>query len=287
MLARRRPIPRQEILKRLRENIKNGKPIVGAGAGIGLSAKFEEAGGADLIVIYDSGRYRMHGRPSTCGHQPLGDANTVVMQMAREVLPVVKHTPVLAGVFAHDPFVFMDEFLEKVKAAGFSGIQNFPTLASYDGKVRAELEEVGFGYYNEVEMVKMAREMDLLTTPYVYNVSECERMVDAGADIIVVHCGCTMGGSTGVSDKVSVALDYACEFVQEIRDRAVELNPEIMVIAHGGPLARPSDFDYLMKHTNGVHGFYGASSIERIPVEIAIENCVKEFKTVRMKPETL
>jgi predicted TIM-barrel enzyme len=274
---------RDDILRKFRENIKKGIPIIGTGAGTGLSAKCEEMGGSDLIIIYNSGWFRMQGRASVSGHMPLGDANGFLMEMATWVLPVAKNTPVIAGVFAHDSFRNIPRFLKEVKEIGFSGVQNYPTLGMYDGKFKAEIEEVGYSYDNEVELIRIAHDMDLLTTPYVYNIEHTEKMVRAGGDLIVAHCGCTTGGSTGVTGNVSMGLDEACRFIQEIRDCAVSLNPDAMVISHGGPVATPKDVEYLMENTTGVVGFYGASSIERLPVEIAIANCVKEFKSICIK----
>ena len=249
-------IKREDILKSLRAKIAAGIPVIGSGAGTGISAKSEELGGTDMIICYNSGAFRMQGRPSACGHQPLGDANTTLMELAAQVLPVVDHTPVIAGVYAPDPFRFMSRFLKEVK-------------------------EVGFSYQREVDMIKMARDMDLLTTPYVYDLDHTERMVKAGADIIVAHCGCTVGGTIGVDDTVAMALDESCKFIQEIHDYAVSINPDIIVIAHGGPVATPEDFKYVFQHTKGVAGFYGASSMERLPVERAISECVQKFAAVR------
>ncbi len=274
-------IKREDILKSLRAKIAAGIPVIGSGAGTGISAKSEELGGTDMIICYNSGAFRMQGRPSACGHQPLGDANTTLMELAAQVLPVVDHTPVIAGVYAPDPFRFMSRFLKEVKEVGFSGVQNFPTYGCYEGKVKAELEQVGFSYQREVDMIKMARDMDLLTTPYVYDLDHTERMVKAGADIIVAHCGCTVGGTIGVDDTVAMALDESCKFIQEIHDYAVSINPDIIVIAHGGPVATPEDFKYVFQHTKGVAGFYGASSMERLPVERAISECVQKFAAVR------
>lgn len=274
---------RSETLKKFRENIKKGIPIVGTGAGTGISAKCEEMGGSDLIIIYNSGWFRMQGRASASGHQPLGDANSLLMEMAMWVLPVAPKTPVIAGVFAHDPFRYMDRFLKEVKDIGFSGVQNYPTLGCYEGKVRSELDEMGYSYDNEVELIRLAHEMDLLTTPYVYNTDHTEKMVKAGADLIVVHCGATTGGSIGVTDKVAIGLKEAASFVQKIHDFAVSINPDVLVIAHGGSLATPKDVKYLLENTTGIVGFYGASSIERLPVEKAISNVVKEFKSLRLK----
>lgn len=272
------PIARSEILRRLRENIANGKPIIGTGAGTGISAKFEEAGGTDLIIIYNSGRYRMAGRGSSAGLLAYGDANAIVMDMAGEILPVVKHTPVLAGVNGTDPFKDMHQFLKKVKEVGFSGVQNFPTVGLFEGHARTVFEETGMSYNLEVDMIRIAHEMDLLTTPYVFNEEEAKKMTEAGADIIVAHCGTTIGGSIG-ADTVP-PLDEAVAFVQKIRDAAVSVRPDVMVICHGGPISGPEDAQYVLKNTTGVHGFYGASSAERLPVEVAIKEHIEKFKNI-------
>ena len=274
-------IARSEILRRLRENIEKGIPIIGTGAGTGISAKFEEAGGTDLIIIYNSGRYRMAGRGSCAGVLAYGDANAIVMEMANEVLPVVKDTPVLAGVNGTDPFKDMHLFLKQVKERGFSGVQNFPTVGLLEGRFRANLEETGMGYDKEVEMVRIAHEMDLLTTPYAFNVEEAKEMAKAGADIIVAHCGCTIGGTIG-ADSV-VTLDDAAKLVQDIHDAAVSVNPEVIVLCHGGPISGPEDAEYILQHTTGVHGFYGASSAERLPTEVAITEHTKKFKSISFK----
>ncbi len=277
-------ISRTETLKKLKNHIANGIPIIGTGAGTGISAKFEEAGGTDMIIVYNSGYFRMQGLPSVSGHLPLGDANTIVQELGRTVLPIVKHTPVIAGVLALDPFRDMERFLTDLIRQGFSGIQNFPTVATMDGVFRAELENVGYGYDREVEMVHIAHELDILTTPYAYKVDEAERMVKAGADIIVAHCGCTAGGTTGVNDtNVLMSMDTAIKTVQEIRDASVAINPDIIVIAHGGPIATPQDAEFLLQNTTGVHGFYGASSAERLPLEPAVTDQVKAFKSIRFR----
>jgi predicted TIM-barrel enzyme len=270
---------RQDILKTLREQTANGKLIVGAGAGIGLSAKFIEAGGGDLIIIYNSGRFRMAGRGSLSGLMPYGNANDVVVDMAKEVLPVVKHTPVLAGVCGTDPFRDIPRFLAELKNLGFAGVQNFPTVGLIDGSFRANLEETGMSYDLEVDMIRHARELDLLTTPYVFNVEESEKMAKAGADILVAHMGLTTSGSIGAS--TGKTLDESVELIQEIRDAAVKINPEILVLCHGGPIAAPEDAKYVLERTKGVHGFYGASSMERLPVEEAIINITKSFKSLK------
>lgn len=273
-------IERSEILRRLNKNIEDKIPIIGTGAGTGICAKFEEAGGSDLIIIYNSGRYRMAGRASDAGLLAFGDANAIVMDMAGEILPVVKDTPVLAGVNGTDPFKDMRYFLKQVKEIGFSGVQNFPTIGLFDGNCRLVFEETGMSYDKEVEMVAIAHEMDLLTTPYCFNTKETEKMVKAGADIIVAHAGCTVGGSIGAAS--AMTLEDAVKFVQEIRDAAYEANPEIMVICHGGPIAMPEDAAYILQHTHGVHGFYGASSAERFPVEQSMPAHIRRFKEIRL-----
>ncbi|CAG5159331.1 uncharacterized protein ALTATR162_LOCUS5531 [Alternaria atra] len=274
------PTDRKTILQNLRSQIDNGKIVVGAGAGIGLSAKFIEAGGGDLIIIYNSGRYRMAGRGSLAGLMPYGNANDVVLEMAGEVLPIVKSTPVLAGVCATDPFRDMSRFLKQLKDLGFAGIQNFPTVGLIDGTFRQNLEETGMSYDAEVEVMKMAREMDLLTTPYVFNVEEAKKMANAGADILVAHMGLTTNGSIGASSGKS--LDDCVKLIQEIRDTATGIKEDVIILCHGGPIAMPEDAEYVISRTKGVHGFYGASSMERLPVEDAITNITKTFK--RLKP---
>jgi predicted TIM-barrel enzyme len=270
---------RQEVLKRLRKNIEAGIPIIGAGAGTGISAKFEEAGGVDLIVIYNSGRFRMAGRGSLAGLMPYGDANAIVMDMANEVLPVVKNTPVLAGVCGTDPFRLMEIFLRRVKEAGFSGVQNFPTVGLCDGLFRQNLEETGMGFGLEVKMIKLAHEMDLFTTPYVFNVDEAKSMTKAGADIIVAHLGLTTKGSIGATTALS--LEEAPRKVQELCDAAKSVNPAVICLCHGGPISMPEDAEYVLHRTKGVHGFYGASSMERLPTELAITEQIKMFKAIR------
>jgi predicted TIM-barrel enzyme len=269
---------RSEILTRLRAQIANGTPIVGAGAGTGLSAKFIEAGGADLIIIYNSGRFRMAGRGSLAGLMPYGDANAIVLDMASEVLPVVSRTPVLAGVCGTDPFRIMSRFLEQVKDMGFAGVQNFPTVGLIDGVFRANLEETGMGFEKEVEMIAAAHRMGLLTTPYVFSADEAARLATAGADVLVAHMGLTTSGSIGA--RTGKTLDQCVALIQEIRDAAVEVNADIIVLCHGGPIAEPKDAQYVLGRTKGVHGFFGASSMERLPVEVAITNTTKEFKGV-------
>lgn len=272
---------RSEILERLRKNIEAGLPIIGAGAGTGISAKFEEAGGVDLIVIYNSGRFRMAGRGSLAGLMPYGDANAIVMEMAGEVLPIVKDTPVLAGVCGTDPFRQMDVFLKQVKEIGFSGAQNFPTVGLCDGLFRKNLEETGMGYGLEVDMIRKAHEMDLLTTPYAFNAKEAKAMAEAGADIIVAHMGLTTKGAIGATTAVS--LEEAPARVQEICDAAKSVNPDIIALCHGGPISMPEDAEYVLSKTKGIHGFYGASSMERLPAEVAIKEQMQKFKSVRFK----
>ncbi|KAL6711703.1 hypothetical protein ACN47E_004637 [Coniothyrium glycines] len=270
---------RTKILEGFKSQIENGHIIVGAGAGIGLSAKFIEAGGGDLIIIYNSGRYRMAGRGSLAGLMPYGNANDVVLEMAGEVLPIVKNTPVLAGVCATDPFRDMGRFLNQLKDLGFAGIQNFPTVGLIDGTFRANLEETGMSYDAEVDVVRQARELDLLTTPYVFNVEEAKKMSKAGADILVAHMGLTTSGSIGAA--TGKTLDECVALIQEIRDAAVEIKSDTIVLCHGGPIAKPEDAEYVISRTKGVHGFYGASSMERLPVEDAITNITKTFKSLR------
>jgi predicted TIM-barrel enzyme len=272
-------ILRSEILERLRALVDAGQPIVGGGAGTGISAKFEEEGGIDLIVIYNSGRYRMAGRGSLAGMMPYGDANAIVMDMAREVLTVVKRTPVLAGVCGTDPFRDMRLFLEDVKRIGFSGVQNFPTVGLIDGLFRANLEETGMGYDNEVRMIAAAHEMDLLTTPYAFTPAEAEAMAAAGADLVVAHMGLTTSGSIGASTARS--LDESVVAVQAIADAARSVRPDVLVLCHGGPIAMPDDAAYVLRRTKHVHGFYGASSMERLPVEAAMTEQVRAFKAIR------
>ena len=271
---------REEILTHLRENVEAGKPIIGAGAGTGISAKCEEAGGVDLIVIYNSGRFRMAGRGSLAGMMPYGDANQIVVEMASEVLPVVNNIPVLAGVCGTDPFRLMDVFLKQIRDIGFSGVQNFPTVGLIDGTLRQNLEETGMGYGPEVEMIRIAHEMNLLTTPYSFNESEAEQMADAGADILVAHMGLTTKGSIGA--KTALTLEESAKRVQAIHDAAKGVNPEILVICHGGPIAEPEDAQFILDNTEDVVGFYGASSAERLPTERAITEQIETFKLIRL-----
>ena len=273
-------IERNAILAKFRDQIRAGKPIVGGGAGTGLSAKCEEAGGIDLIVIYNSGRYRMAGRGSLAGLLAYGNANDIVLEMAREVLPVVKHTPVLAGVNGTDPFCQFGPFLDQLKALGFAGIQNFPTVGLIDGKFRANLEETGMGYALEVDLVRLARAKDMLTTPYVFNTQEARAMTAAGADIIVAHMGLTTGGAIGADTSTSLA-----DCVQEINAIAAaarEVNPDVLVLCHGGPIAQPEDAQFILANCPGCNGFYGASSMERLPVETALVAQTQKFKQLTL-----
>ena len=269
---------RKQILQRLQKSIDDRIPIMGGGAGTGISAKFEEAGGVDLMVIYNSGRFRMAGRGSLAGCMPYGDANAIVMEMANEVLPVVKNTPVLAGVCGTDPFRLMDKFLQQVKDVGFSGVQNFPTVGLFDGQIRLNLEETGMGYGLEVDMIGMARELDLFTTPYAFNADEGKAMAGAGADVVVAHMGLTTKGSIGATS--AVTLEQAPGKVQEIVDAAKSVNPNVICLCHGGPISMPGDAEYVLQNTEGVHGFYGASSMERLPTEVAITEQMKKFKAI-------
>jgi predicted TIM-barrel enzyme len=271
-------VTRAEALERLRGEVEGGRPVIGAGAGTGLSAKLAEAGGADLIIIYNSGRYRMAGRGSLAGLMPYGDANAIVMDMAREVLPIVASTPVLAGVCGTDPFRLMPVFLQEVKAAGFSGVQNFPTVGLMDGTYRAGLEETGMGYGLEVDMIRAARELDLLTAPYVFTEDEARAMADAGADVLVPHMGLTTGGAIGA--RTGLTLEEAIERVQALRDAAVEVNPDVLCLCHGGPIAEPEDARRVIAQCEGVVGFFGASSMERLPTEVAMTENMKRFKSI-------
>jgi len=269
---------RERILSRLRDQVQRGEVIVGAGAGTGLSAKCVAAGGADLIIIYNSGRFRMAGRGSLAGMMPYGDANAIVVDMASEVLPVVDHTPVLAGVCGTDPFRLMPVFLDQLKAMGFAGVQNFPTVGLIDGTFRQNLEETGMGFAKEVEMIRLARERDLLTSPYCFSPADARAMAEAGADILVPHLGLTTKGSIGAT--TAVPLEEAPRLVQAMHDAAREVNPEILVLCHGGPIAEPDDAQYVLAHTQGVVGFYGASSVERLPTEVAITENMRRFKAL-------
>jgi predicted TIM-barrel enzyme len=270
---------RQEALERLRATIAGGGAIIGAGAGTGLSAKCAEAGGVDLIIIYNSGRYRMAGRGSLAGMMPYGDANAIVMEMAGEVLPIVRDTPVLAGVCGTDPFRIMGRFLRQVKEAGFTGVQNFPTVGLIDGMFRAGLEETGMGYGLEVELIAEAHRLDLLTCPYVFTPEEARAMAEAGADVLVPHMGLTTKGAIGA--RSALTLDESVSRIQAMHDAARAVNPEIMVLCHGGPIAEPEDAAYILERTRGVVGFFGASSMERLPTEVAITENARRFKQLR------
>ncbi len=272
---------RDECLARLRAQIAAGKPIIGGGAGTGISAKCAEAGGIDLIIIYNSGRFRMAGRGSLSGMMPYGDANAIVMEMAREVLPVARKTPVLAGVCGTDPFRIMKLFLKDVQNAGFSGVQNFPTVGLIDGTMRMGLEETGMGYGLEVDMIREAHELSLLTCPYVFNPDDAVAMTKAGADVLIPHMGLTTKGSIGAQSAMTLA--EAAHRVQAIADAAKKVRPDIMVLCHGGPISEPEDAAYILKNCTGIVGFFGASSIERLPTEIAITGCVKQFKAIAVK----
>jgi predicted TIM-barrel enzyme len=271
-------VRRDEALAALREQVAKGKPIIGAGAGTGLSAKCAQDGGADLIIIYNSGRYRMAGRGSLAGMMPYGDANAIVMDMAREVLPVARRTPVLAGVCGTDPFRLMDRFLADVQAAGFTGVQNFPTVGLIDGTFRAGLEETGMGYGLEVEMIRQARELDLLTCPYVFTEDEARAMAEAGADVLVPHMGLTTGGTIGA--QTGLTLDEAVGRVQALYDAAREVRPDILCLCHGGPIAEPDDAAHVLARTTGIVGFFGASSMERLPTEVAMTENMRRFKSI-------
>ena len=271
--------PRETILEKFRAMLARGEPIVGGGAGTGLSAKCEEAGGIDLIVIYNSGRYRMAGRGSLAGLMPYGDANGIVVEMAAEVLPVVRHTPVLAGVCATDPFRRMPAFLRQLRDLGFAGVQNFPTVGLIDGNFRANLEETGMSYALEVEMIAEARALDLLTTPYVFCEADAAAMAGAGADIIVCHLGLTTGGAIGAETALKLADCPA--LVDAWAAAALAVKPDALVLVHGGPVAMPEDAEFVLKNTRHCHGFYGASSMERLPTEVALTETTRAFKRIR------
>lgn len=273
-------IAREEAISRLRGNIAEGKPIIGAGAGTGISAKFAERGGVDLIIIYNSGRYRMAGRGSLAGLLSYGDANAIVVEMAGEVLPVVQDTMVLAGVNGTDPFRLMPVFLKKLKNMGFDGVQNFPTVGLFDGLMRTNLEETGMSYDLEVEMIREANKLDMLTCPYVFTPEEARKMADAGADVLVPHMGLTTKGAIGA--ETAVTLEDSAERVQAMRDAAIAVNPDIIVLCHGGPIAEPEDAQFIFDHTEGIGGFFGASSIERLATEPAIENQARSFKALSL-----
>jgi predicted TIM-barrel enzyme len=271
---------RTAILRRFREQIARGEPVIGGGAGTGLSATSEEAGGIDLLIVYNSGRYRMAGRGSSAGLLAYGNANQIVKEMAYEVLPVVKRTPVLAGVNGTDPFIIPKLFLEELRTLGFAGVQNFPTVGLFDGDMRQAFEETGMSYTLEIEITRLANQMDMLTTPYVFNTSEAERMADAGADLIVAHMGVTTGGSIGA--KSAKTLDDCVTRIQAISDAARGVNRDVIVICHGGPISEPPDAEYVIRNCRGVDGFYGASSVERLPAERAIAEQIRTFKSIRL-----
>jgi predicted TIM-barrel enzyme len=271
-------IERGAIMQRFHAMVEQRIPIVGGGAGTGLSAKCEETGGIDLIIIYNSGRYRMAGRGSAAGLLAYGNANEIVMQMAREVLPVVRSTPVLAGVNGTDPFLLMPQFLAELKATGFSGVQNFPTVGLFDGVMRANFEETGMGYALEVDLIREAHQLDLLTTPYVFTPDEARAMTGAGADMVVAHMGVTVGGSIGAA--TSRTLDACVGLIDEIAAAARQVRDDVIVLCHGGPIATPEDAQFVLKRTRHCHGFYGASSMERLPTEVALTEQTRRFKSV-------
>ena len=273
-------ISRQEILRRLKAQTETGKPIVGCGAGTGISAKFAEAGGADLIIIYNSGRYRMAGRGSLAGMMPYGDANGIVVEMAAEVLPVVKDTPVLAGVCGTDPFRLMPVFLKQLKEIGFAGVQNFPTVGLIDGKFRLNLEATGMGYDKEIEAIRLAHELDMFTSPYVFDADQAKAMAEAGADQLVAHVGLTTSGAIGAG--VAMTLDEAINRVMQIAEAGRKVRPDMIVICHGGPFDEPDNVGEALKRMPGIQGFFGASSIERLPTERAIRGQVEAFKELQL-----
>ena len=274
-------IARADILQKFNTMVRERRPIIGGGAGTGLSAKSEEAGGIDLIIIYNSGRYRMAGRGSAAGLLAYGNANDIVRDMAREVLPVVKHTPVLAGVNGTDPFVLMPQLLAELKAMGFSGVQNFPTIGLFDGTMRQSFEETGMGYGLEVDMIAQAHALDLLTTPYVFNPDEARSMTEAGADIIVAHMGVTTGGAIGA--RAAKTLEQCAIEIDAISEAARGIRSDVIVLCHGGPIAMPDDAQFILSRCADCHGFYGASSMERLPVETAIANQVQRFKSLPLR----
>lgn len=275
-------VPRKDILAKLYAKAKAGQPIIGGGAGTGISAKCEEAGGIDLIVLYNSGRFRMAGRVSITGLFAYGDANAIMMEMAQEVLPVVKHVPVLAGVNGTDPFRLMPVFLKQVVETGFSGVQNFPTVGLFDGVMRENMEATGLGYDKEVEMIALANKLDLLTTPYVFNEYEAKEMARVGADLIVAHMGLTTGGTIGAA--AALSMDDAVERTLAIAAAAREVRKDVLVICHGGPFDEPEAVTDAMKRMPGINGFYGATSMERLPVERAITGQVQKFTSMELKP---
>jgi len=275
-------IPYQESLKRLQDQIAANRPIIGAGAGTGISAKFAERGGVDIIIIYNSGRYRMAGRGSAAGILAYGDANEIVVDMASEVLPVVQDTPVLAGVCGTDPFRLMPVFLKQLKEMGFDGVQNFPTVGVIDGNFRQILEETGMSYDLEVEMIRQAHELEMLTCPYVFDVEQAVKMTEAGADVLVAHMNTTVSGSIGVSADVAPTLEESARRIQEIHDVAKEIREDVIVLCHGGPIAEPDDVQYIFENTKGIAGFFGASSVERLATERAIEAQARSFKELKL-----
>lgn len=279
-MAKQTDNSRKGILTRFRAQIARGEPIIGGGAGTGISAKSEEAGGIDLLIVYNSGRYRMAGRGSTAGLMPYGNANQIVKEMAFEIIPVVKRTPVLAGVCGTDPFMMPKLFLRELQELGYAGVQNFPTVGLIEGELRSTLEETGMGYGLEVECIQLAHSMDMLTTPYCFNPEEAVAMAGAGADIIVAHMGCTSGGSIGAKSVKTLA--SCVSRIQEIVDAAKRVRKDIICLCHGGPIAMPSDAQYIMDHVRGIDGFYGASSTERLPTEIAIKKQIEDFKALRL-----
>lgn len=269
---------RNEIMTKFKEQVKNGQTLLGVGAGTGITAKFSEAGGADMLIVYNSGRYRMAGRGSLAGLLSYGDANQIVVEMGAEVLPVVKNTPVLAGVCGTDPFRVMEIFLKQLKSQGFAGVQNFPTVGLIDGAFRQNLEETGMGYDLEVEMIRKAHELDMLTTPYVFDPDQARAMAEAGADILVAHMGLTTKGTIGA--QTALTLDDCVERIEAIIKAGREVNPDIMVICHGGPIAEPEDAAYVIEKTEGIDGFFGASSIERFAAEKGIKSQTEAFKAI-------
>lgn len=271
---------RSAILKRFRAQIARGEPIIGGGAGTGISAKSEEAGGIDLLIVYNSGRYRMAGRGSTAGLMPYGNANQIVKEMAFEILPVVQRTPVLAGVCGTDPFMMPKLFLRELRELGYAGIQNFPTVGLIEGELRATLEETGMGFGLEVDCTRLAREMDMLTTPYAFNPDEAVAMTKAGADIVVAHMGCTSGGTIGA--KSTKTLETSVTLIQAIVDAAKRVRKDVICLCHGGPIAMPDDAQFIIDRVEGMDGFYGASSTERLPTEIAIKKQIETFKAIRL-----
>jgi len=275
-------IERKALVEKFQSMKAAGEPIVGGGAGTGLSAKCEEDGGIDLIVIYNSGRYRMAGRGSLSGLMAYGNANDVVMEMAHEILPVTQHTPVLAGVNGTDPFCIMDHFLDRVKAIGFSGVQNFPTVGLIDGTFRANLEETGMSYSQEIDMIRAAHEKDLFTTPYVFSEEDAAAMAKAGADIIVCHLGLTTGGSIGA--ETAMTLEQCPDIVNRWSEAALKVNKDAVILVHGGPVAMPDDAEYVLQNSENCHGFYGASSMERLPTEVALTEQTRKFKSIKFTP---